>query len=367
MEAEQARQRIGTWSSQACFHTPDTVPTVLQWKKFHAKKSKAQSPANTSRSEEEKKYSTVSPHVAPHQHHPSQSAVTSTHDMPMEVDSSSDGRSDPGKANLFGNTVFDDPSFRARKPTAAEKAFDIHWDEEDHIHKMEVAAKATAIRADVEEQIHHQMSCAPSVKFLPDMDGINEDNNEGGLFPSLHPAETDCQAAQRKQQEKQQVHLSTLTAQLHKAEIKAAAAALHAEALGSLHLPDTPTPSGNSTSADSPTTQSTPTVLHTEVVSKPNVAQPPNVNAHNSTHFHTLKVLGLSTAFASVQQHERSKIFPSSMVVMASSTTTNSFSAVILGHHTRGSFYNKTASSVSIKCVQVFVGPTRCTPCEWRC
>jgi hypothetical protein len=70
----------------------------------------------------------------------------STCDVPMEVDSSSDGRSDPGKANIFGNTVFDDPSFCACKPTAEEKAFDIQWDEEDHIHKMEVAAKATALR-----------------------------------------------------------------------------------------------------------------------------------------------------------------------------------------------------------------------------
>ena len=138
------------------------------------------------------------------------------------------------------------------------------------------------------------MLSAPSVTFLPDMDSINEDNSEGGLFPSLHPAnKTVCQAAQRKQQEKQQVRLSTLTAQLHKAEIKAAAAASHAQALGSLHLPDIPTLLGNSTSADSPTTQSTPTVLHTEVVSKPYVAQPPNVNVHNSTAFHTPKVLQL--------------------------------------------------------------------------
>ena len=120
MEAEQARQRIGTWSSQACFHTPDTVWTVLQWKKNCKKKGKAQSPANTSSSDEETWDSTVSPHAAPHQHHLSQSAVTSTCDVLMEVDSSSDGRSDPGKANLFGNTVFDDPSFHARKPTAAE-------------------------------------------------------------------------------------------------------------------------------------------------------------------------------------------------------------------------------------------------------
>jgi hypothetical protein len=155
------------------------------------------------------------------------------------------------------------------------------------------------------------MSSAPSVNFLPDMDGINEENSEGGLFPSLHPAkETVHQAAQCKQQEKQEVHLGTLTAQLHEAEIKAAAAAAHAQALGSLHLPDTPTLSGNSTSADSLTTQSTQTVLHTLVASMPNVAQPPNVDAHSSTAFHTPKVLQLLTAFASVQQHELSKILP---------------------------------------------------------
>jgi hypothetical protein len=120
MEVEQARQRIGTWSSQAYFHTPDTVPYVLQWKKNHKKKGKAWSSANTNSSEEETWDPTVSPHAAPHQHHLSQSAITSTHDMPMEVDSLSDGRSNPVKANLFGNTVFDDPSFRVRKPTAAE-------------------------------------------------------------------------------------------------------------------------------------------------------------------------------------------------------------------------------------------------------
>jgi hypothetical protein len=176
------------------------------------------------------------------------------------------------------------------------------------------------------------MLSAPSVKFLSDMDGIDKDKSEGGLFPSLHPAnETDRRAAQRKQQEKQQVRLSTLTAQLHKAEIKAAAAASHAQALGSLHLPDTPTPSGNSTSADSPTTQSTPTVLHTEVASKPNVAQPPNVNAQKSTTFHTPEVLQLETAFASVGQHERSNILLSPMVVTKSSTTVNSLSALSLG------------------------------------
>jgi hypothetical protein len=193
----------------------------------------------------------------------------------MEVDSSSDGRSDPGEANLFGNTLFDDPSICARKPRAAEKAFDSQWDEEEHIHKMEVAAKATAIRACVGEQICHQMWSAPGVKFLPDMDGINEENSEGGLLPSLHlPIETICQATQRKQQEKIQICLGTLTAQLCEAEIKAAAAAAHAQVLGSLHLPVKPTPSGNSTSTDSPTTQCTPTVLHTSVASKPNVAQP---------------------------------------------------------------------------------------------
>ncbi len=84
--------------------------------------------------------------------------------------------------------VFDDPSFRACKPTAAEKAFDLQWDEEEHIHEIEVAAKATAIRAHVKERICHQMLSVPGVKFLPDMDDINEKNSEGGFFPSLRPA-----------------------------------------------------------------------------------------------------------------------------------------------------------------------------------
>jgi hypothetical protein len=38
---------------------------------------------------------------------------------------------------------------------AEEKTFDLQWDEEEHMHKMEVAAKATAIMACVEEQNNH--------------------------------------------------------------------------------------------------------------------------------------------------------------------------------------------------------------------
>jgi hypothetical protein len=63
----------------------------------------------------------VFPHAAPHQHHPAQSAIASTRDVPMEVDSLSDGGSDPVKANVFGNTVFDDPSFRHVNPWLKKK------------------------------------------------------------------------------------------------------------------------------------------------------------------------------------------------------------------------------------------------------
>jgi hypothetical protein len=115
------------------------------------KKGKAWSPANTSCSEEETWDFMVSLHSAPHQHYPAQSAIASICEVPIEVDSSSDGGFDPGKANLFGNIVFDDPSFHAHKHPAAEKAVDLQWDEEEQINKMELGAKATAIRACVKE------------------------------------------------------------------------------------------------------------------------------------------------------------------------------------------------------------------------
>ncbi len=63
------------------------------------------------------------------------------------IDMSTDGGDSGHHGNLFGGTVFNNPSFLARKPTPEEQARDLQWDEEERANNLKAAAKAAQIHS----------------------------------------------------------------------------------------------------------------------------------------------------------------------------------------------------------------------------
>jgi hypothetical protein len=71
---------------------------------------------------------------------------TSFKDSPQDkMETSSDYRILCIHTNLFGGTVFDDPSFSARKPTPEERAQDPQWGVDERAHDLEAVAKVERI------------------------------------------------------------------------------------------------------------------------------------------------------------------------------------------------------------------------------
>jgi hypothetical protein len=181
------------------------------------------------------------------------------------MDMSTDGRNSGHHGNLFGGTVFDNPSFLARKPTPEEQAWDLQWDEEERANDLKAAAKA----AQFYSKTLNRLACIKKTLVPEDHLGTNNEElpkDDGGA--TLIKKISDCRKRERKQRWE---------------ELVGAATKVIPPPAITAPLVITPTPLSTVEEASS-------TPVHSRPVQAPRSITP--------------KASQLSSAFASVRQHD---------------------------------------------------------------
>ncbi len=134
---------FGVWALDVYFNNPTKIPTVHMRKSLDSKLSKNKATFRFS------KEATMDSTELSSQAYSGRLTVAgpgSVVDLSQEnMDTSSDGGNSGHHGNLFGGTVFNNPSFLARKLTPEEQARDLQWDGEERANDLKAAVKAAQI------------------------------------------------------------------------------------------------------------------------------------------------------------------------------------------------------------------------------
>jgi hypothetical protein len=170
---------FGLWASDLYYNDPTVIPTV-HMKTSSGGWSSKMSTKKVTGDEVMVDSTAVSSQAQAILNQASASIPGSVVDMSQMDTTSDDGASGPHR-NLFGGTVFDDPSFKARKPTPEERAKDLQWEGEQRTNDLKAAANAAWIRA----KTLNRLACMRSTHCTGGRPPANQRARRGRVIKSM--------------------------------------------------------------------------------------------------------------------------------------------------------------------------------------